>query len=65
MDNEFKLYFDDLKPEAQARLLKAANVKSHVAMNWDIYPVTIIEFLEGGAEYATEIDLISRHPRRG
>ncbi len=34
--NEFHIYFNDLKEDAQKRLLKAAGVETAAEMNWDI-----------------------------
>lgn len=42
---EFKIYFSDLNPEAQKRLLEAVGVKEPKGMNWDIdmAPLAIYE----------------------
>ena len=40
---EVEIYFYDLKPEAQKKLLKAYNVDSPEEMNWDVFPVFTIE----------------------
>lgn len=39
--NEFEIYFDDLTPEAQQRLLEAFGIESPDEMNWNdrIFPV--------------------------
>lgn len=38
------LYFKDLTPEAQAVLLKEAGIKSPQEMNWDVFPITELDF---------------------
>lgn len=41
----FELYFNDLTPNAQARLLEAAGIKHPSEMNWDnIFPITVLYF---------------------
>lgn len=42
--NEFEIYFDDLTPEAQTRLLEAFEIESPDEMNWNdrIFPVTTV-----------------------
>lgn len=44
MDNTFELYFSDLTEDAQQEILKRAGVKSPEDMNWDVFPITTIEF---------------------
>lgn len=41
---EFEIYFDDLTPEAQQRLLEAFEIESPEEMNWNdrIFPVTTV-----------------------
>jgi hypothetical protein len=41
---EFEIYFDDLTPEAQQRLLVAFGIKSPDEMNWNnrIFPVATV-----------------------
>ena len=41
----FEIFFDDLKPEAQAELLSTMGADSAEQMNWDIYPVATIEYV--------------------
>ena len=41
-----EIMFDDLIPEAQKRLLKETDVSAPEDMNWDIYPVVIVDFKE-------------------
>ena len=36
------IYFDDLIPEAQARLLEAWET-THEDENWDIFPIAVLE----------------------
>lgn len=42
--NEFEIYFDDLTPEAQQRLLEAFGIESPDEMNWNnrIFPVATV-----------------------
>lgn len=49
MDKTFELYFSDLNEKAQREILKKAGVKKPEDMNWDIFPITIIE-LEGDTQ---------------
>lgn len=44
MDTIFELYFTDLTEEAQKELLEKAGVESPEDMNWDVFPITTIEF---------------------
>ncbi len=44
MDKEFELYFTDLTEKAQQELLKKAGVKSPEEMNWDVFPITTLNF---------------------
>lgn len=37
----FEIYFDDLIPETQARLLKAAGVNHESEMNWDVGTIPV------------------------
>lgn len=41
---EFEIYFDDLTPEVQQRLLEAFGIESPKEMNWNdrIFPVTTV-----------------------
>ena len=39
-----EIYFDDLTEEAQKRLLECAGVEKPEDMNWDVFPITVIEF---------------------
>ena len=41
---EFEIYFDDLTPEAQRRLLEAFEIESPDEMNWNdrIFPVATV-----------------------
>lgn len=39
----FEIYFDDLNPEAQKELLAYVEAASPEEMNWDTFPITIIE----------------------
>ena len=42
----FELYFDDLTEKAQEELLRKAGLKSAEDNNWDVFPITVIEFDE-------------------
>ena len=48
MEREFKLYFEDLTPEAQKRLLETAGVEKPIEMNWDVFPIAVIECYQEG-----------------
>ncbi len=37
------LYFNDLTPEAQARVLEFYQLESQADMNWDVVPLVILE----------------------
>lgn len=39
-----ELYFKHLTPEAQAQILKEAGINDPKEMNWDVLPITTIEF---------------------
>ena len=45
----FELFFSDLTPEAQQRLLDTVGIKDPKEANWDmdIFPITILEFEDG------------------
>lgn len=40
----FELYFTDLTKEAQDEILKKAGIKIPEEANWDICPITYIDF---------------------
>ena len=40
----FELYFDDLTDVAKESILKKANLKAPEDANWDVFPITTIEF---------------------
>ena len=42
-----ELYFSDLTPEAQARVLEFYQVESEGDMNWDVVPLATLERDEG------------------
>jgi hypothetical protein len=44
----FELFFDDLTPTAQAEILEKAGIKSADEMNWEVFPITTIEFENEG-----------------
>lgn len=39
---EFEIYWDDLNPYAQERLLEAAGIEEPEEMNWDVLPITTV-----------------------
>lgn len=39
----FELWFDDLTEEAKERLLAYSEVATPEEMNWDVFPITVIE----------------------
>lgn len=41
--NVFEIYFNDLSETCQQDLLEKYGIKNPEEMNWDIFPVTIIE----------------------
>lgn len=41
---QFELYFSDLTEHAQQVFLKTAGLKSAEEMNYDVFPITTIEF---------------------
>lgn len=47
MNTTFELYFSDLTEEAQQEILEKAGVKKPEDMNWDVFPITTIEFENG------------------
>ena len=40
------IFFDDLKPEAQAALLEAAGIDKPEDANWDLIPLATVDFEE-------------------
>lgn len=42
MTKTVEIYFDDLKPEAQKRLLMTWNTSKNDE-NWDVFPLAVIE----------------------
>lgn len=41
--NVFEIYFNDLSEACQQDLLEKYGIKSPKEMNWDVFPVTVIE----------------------
>jgi len=39
----FRIFFRDLTPDAQERLLKFFDIESPTEMNWDVFPIVYIE----------------------
>lgn len=56
MDELFEIYFEDLKPEVQKRLLKFCKLKDQYQMNWDVFPLAEIEEPEEGWDYEADDD---------
>ena len=46
MTKEFRLYFEELTPEAQRTLLEFYGVEKPTEMNWDSIPITTFEVEE-------------------
>lgn len=42
--NQVELFFHDLKPEAQAKVLKAAGLKSADEGNLDLAPLAVLDY---------------------
>ena len=40
----FEIYASDLTEQAQKELCEKAGIKSVDEMNWDVFPITTIEF---------------------
>lgn len=41
-----EVYFSDLSKAKQAELLEAAGVQEPAEMNWNLFPVTVIDFYD-------------------
>jgi len=41
-----KIYFDDLKPEVQKRIMEIYNINDPSDMNWDVFPLFVLPFPE-------------------
>ena len=41
--NIFEIYFNDLSETCQQDLLEKYGIKNPKEMNWDVFPVTVIE----------------------
>ena len=44
MNRTFELYASDLTEEAQKNLCEVAGIKSISEANWDVFPITTIDF---------------------
>ena len=42
-ENEFKIMFGNLTPSCQKHLLEFYNIRSPDEMNWDIFPIFVLE----------------------
>lgn len=40
----FELYFSDLTETAQQSILEKAGIQDETELNWDVFPITTIEF---------------------
>ena len=40
--DELEIYFDDLKPEAQKKLLELHGISGPDEANWDVFPIFVI-----------------------
>lgn len=43
---EIEIFFDDLSTDKQKEILEAAGIESASEMNWDVIPITTVEFEE-------------------
>ena len=50
MTKVFELYFEDLTENAQKEILQKTGVKTPYDMNWDVFPITTIEFEDESEE---------------
>lgn len=46
-----QIFFNDLTPEAQERVLEAAGLSSAEEANWDVIPLAVLDY-EEEEEYA-------------
>ena len=44
MTNTVEIFFDDLVDWTKTKVLLAAGVKDPKEMNWDVIPITVLEF---------------------
>ena len=44
----FEIFFEDLTPDAQKRLLEAAGLTQEYEANWDVFSLATIDILEEG-----------------
>ena len=47
MSRQFELYFSDLTEQAQKMFLKSAGLQDAEQGNYDVFPITVIEFDDG------------------
>ena len=52
---EFNLYFTDLNEEAQALLLETVEAERMEEMNWDLFPIVILEFEDRDYDFTERI----------
>ena len=52
---QFELYFSDLTEQAQEELCKKAGIEDPDEMNWDVFPITTIEFEDEDEELTDEL----------
>lgn len=49
--NTVEIYYSDLIPTTQARVLAANNITDPQEANWDILPLTVLEYEPKGVTY--------------
>ena len=42
--NQVEIYFDDLSKKKQDEILKASGLSSPSDANWDVFPITVVDF---------------------
>ena len=52
-----EIYFEDLSEAKQKELLKAAGIKEPKEANWDIFPITEVEYYEEESEEKEESNM--------
>ena len=51
----FELYFEELKPDAQKRLLDFVGIERPEQLNWDTFPIVTFERDEAALAAETEL----------
>lgn len=39
-----EIYFTDFKEDVQKEILELADIEDYTEMNWDVIPITVIDF---------------------